>query len=356
MIETKKTSNFKVDDINFEKRKKDHIEYSLDPNSQWEYISGLANIQLLHDALPELDFSEIEIGETSLGYNWNCPIFVSSMTAGNKEGERINEVITDACSSKNWLMGVGSQRKELFDSEAAQEWKKLKISYPKIKWAANLGITQLIQIDIMQVEKLLDNLEAVALFIHLNPLQESLQLEGTPHFRGGVEKIITLTERLKIPIIVKEVGCGISEVTAMKLRTAKLTAIDVSGLGGTHWGRIENLRTPTTHELYSVGQNFKDWGIDTVESLLCLSQLNLPFELWASGGVRSGVDVAKLIALGAKMVGVAQPFLKASLKGVDSVIELMNQFESELKIAMFCTGIKNTNDLRARKVWKWKNK
>jgi isopentenyl-diphosphate delta-isomerase len=250
-------------------------------------------------------------------------------------------------------MGVGSQRKELQDLTAANEWASIRKTCPRVKWAANLGLSQLIQTPLDSVKRLIDNLEAVAFFIHLNPLQECLQPEGTPFFKGGLKTIENLAQQIKIPIIVKEVGCGISVHTAQRLREIGVHAIDVSGAGGTHWGRIETYRSEPEDVRHKVGLTFKDWGLDTVETLLALDQMNLPFELWASGGVRSGLDVAKLLAMNAKMVGVAQPFMKAALNSTEDVIKLMNQFELELKIAMYCTGVEKIDDFKQRKVWQW---
>jgi isopentenyl-diphosphate delta-isomerase len=338
---------------NFEKRKQDHIRLALDEKSQWEHGSLLNKIQLIPDSLPEIDLSDVNITSLNMQIQWGSPIFVSSMTAGHADSTRINHILSEACSAKSWLMGVGSQRKELQDISAAKEWATIRQSCPNIKWAANLGLSQLIQTSLDTVKKLIDNLEAVAFFIHLNPLQECLQPEGTPFFKNGLKTIEKLAQQIKLPIIVKEVGCGISVHTAQRLREIGVHAIDVSGAGGTHWGRIETFRSEPEALLHKVGLNFKDWGLDTVETLLALDEMDLPFELWASGGVRSGLDVAKLLAMNAQMVGVAQPFMKAALNGPEEVIKLMNQYELELKIAMFCSGVAKVEDFKHRKVWQW---
>lgn len=337
----------------FEKRKQDHIRLALDAKSQWEHGPLLNRVQLIPDSLPEIDFKDVQISTPNLNQHWASPIFIASMTAGHSDSTRINQILSEAAGAKSWLMGVGSQRKELQDLNAANEWKQIRKSCPKVKWAANLGLSQLIQTPVATVQALIDNLEAVAFFIHLNPLQECLQPEGTPHFKNGLKIIEVLSQKIKIPIIIKEVGCGISQHTAQRLREIGIYAIDVSGVGGTHWGRIETYRSEPEDLLYKVGTNFRDWGLDTVETLLALDDMRLPFELWASGGVRSGVDVAKLLAMNAKMVGVAQPFMKAALAGENEVIELMEQYELELKIAMFCAGVAKIEDFKHRKVWQW---
>lgn len=337
----------------FEKRKQDHIRLALDEKSQWEQSPLLNSVQLIPDSLPEIDLNNVDISIENMQIKWACPIFISSMTAGHADSTRINQILSEASSEKSWLMGVGSQRKELEDVLAASEWVTIRKSCPNVQWAANLGLSQLIQTPIDKVKKLIDNLEAVAFFVHLNPLQECLQPEGTPFFKNGLKTIEILAQQIKIPIIVKEVGCGISPHTAQRLREMGIHAIDVSGVGGTHWGRIETYRSEPEELLHRVGLTFKDWGLDTVETLLSLDQMDLPFELWASGGVRSGLDVAKLLAMNAQMIGVAQPFMKAAVKGYEEVIKLMNQFELELKISMFCTGIEKVEDFKNRKVWQW---
>jgi isopentenyl-diphosphate delta-isomerase len=337
----------------FEKRKQDHIRLALDEKSQWERGSLLNSVQLIPDSLPEIDFKDVDISVQNMQIQWGSPIFISSMTAGHADSTRINQILSEACSAKSWLMGVGSQRRELHDIAAANEWSTIRKSCPQVKWAANLGLSQLIQTPLDMVKKLIDNLEAVAFFIHLNPLQECLQPEGTPFFKNGLKTIEKIVQQIRIPIIVKEVGSGISPHTAQRLREMGVHAIDVSGAGGTHWGRIETYRSEPEDMLHNVGLTFKDWGLDTVETLLTLDQLNLPFELWASGGVRSGLDAAKLLAMNAQMVGVAQPFMKAALKGPEEVVKLMDQFELELKIAMFCTGVAKVGDFKHRKVWQW---
>jgi isopentenyl-diphosphate delta-isomerase len=337
----------------FEKRKQDHIRLALDEKSQWGQLPLLGKVQLIPDSMPEIDFSQVSISVQNMQLHWGSPIFISSMTAGHLESARINQILSEACSEKSWLMAVGSQRRELIDISAAKEWSFIRKNCPNVKWAANLGLTQLIQTPIDIINRLIDNLQAVAFFIHLNPLQECLQPEGTPFFKNGLKTIEKLVQQIRIPIIIKEVGCGISQRPAERLREVGVHAIDVSGTGGTHWGRIETYRSEPEDLLFKTGLTFKDWGIDTVETLLDLDQLNLPFELWASGGVRTGLDVAKLLAMNAKMVGVAQPFMKAALNGTEEVLKLMNQFELELKISMFCAGIEKVEDFKHRKVWQW---
>jgi isopentenyl-diphosphate delta-isomerase len=227
---------------------------------------------------------------------------------------------------------------------------------PHAVLAGNLGIAQIVSTSIDQIKKLIEGLEASALFVHLNPLQEVLQLEGTPQFKGGLQAIEKLCRDLPVPVVVKEVGCGISASTAKRLESAGVFAIDVAGLGGTHWGRIEGLRARDVNpeSLQSLAsETFRDWGLGVVESLLQVKEMADSCQVWASGGVRTGLDAAKLIALGASLVGIAQPLLKAAIQSDEALDLKMRQFELELKIAMFCSGAVRLQHLNRSKVVGW---
>lgn len=337
----------------FEKRKQDHIRIAMDPRTQASGLAGFDLVKLTHEALPDLDFSEINIQASLLGQDLSSPFYISSMTAGHEQGELINSRLTNLAQKRNILMGVGSQRRELSDPGALREWQRIRLQAPQAKLIGNLGISQIIQSTADQVEKLVDNLEAVGLFIHLNPLQECLQLEGTPDFRGGLKAIENLVRQLSVPVLIKEVGCGISASTLQRLNNIGVSVIDVSGKGGTHWGRIEGLRAEIQSPTYKAALVFQDWGISTVESL-CLGKETCDFsQIWASGGIRTGLDAAKLLAMGAAAVGVAQPFLEAALVSEEALFQRIDQLEFELKIALFCTGIGNLQDIKTKKVWAW---
>ncbi|RYZ64243.1 MAG: type 2 isopentenyl-diphosphate Delta-isomerase, partial [Proteobacteria bacterium] len=258
-------------------------------------------------------------------------------------------------SDRQLLMGVGSQRRELTDPEAAKEWQTIRAQSPNALLIGNLGIAQIIRTPVDQIRKLLDTLQAEALFVHLNALQECLQPEGTPEFRGGYEAIENLVQKLSIPVIVKEVGCGISATTLKRIYGLGVYAVDVSGLGGTHWGRVEGFRSSDEELLFQVAETFRNWGISTVQSLLSAKEINENYTVWSSGGVRDGLQAAKLLAMGSDMIGIAQPWLKAALADVPekAVNDLFEKLQLELKIAMFCTGIAKIENFRTKKVWKW---
>ncbi len=377
----------------FEKRKEDHISLSLENSSEALGGSELDRVRLTHNALPEINLEDIDISQRVLGhYKMKTPFLVSSMTAGHTESTELNTCLARACAQRSWLMGVGSQRRELEDERAKDEWKKLKDKVPNVHLMGNIGISQLIQVSPQKIRELTTALEAVAMIVHTNPLQESIQMEGTPHFAHGMEALSHLTQELDIPVILKETGCGISRETFLKISDLNLEAVDVSGFGGTHWGRIEGYRAkihleghprypekskpPRHSERHSeqpkqqepsvqressieeqlkirkarraleTSQVFAHWGISTLDSFLAGRDLQLPFELWASGGVRTGLDAAKLLALGAQMVGYAKPILQAALLGEDELDFKMSNLEYQLKVAMFCTGCINLNQLK----------
>lgn len=337
----------------FEKRKQDHIRIALAPRSQAEGLSGLDNVQLIHEALPNLNFKEVDSSTSFFSKKLSAPFFISSMTAGHEKGLEINSRLAKLSAEKQILMGVGSQRRELADSEARQEWKSVRKQAPKALLLGNLGIAQVIRTPVDQVQALVESLEAEALFVHLNPLQECLQPEGTTEFRGGEAAIEKLAKTLSIPVIVKEVGCGFSKDTLKRIYNLGVYAVDVSGLGGTHWGRVEGYRSEKTELLFQVAQTFENWGLSTVESLLSAKEIDEKIPVWASGGVRDGLQAAKLLALGADMVGIAQPWLKAALESPESVNDLYEKLLLELKIAMFCTGVANIGEFKTKRVWKW---
>ncbi len=335
----------------FVQRKQDHIRLAMSEETQAVGQSGLERITLIHEAFPEIDFADINISAHSLGMSLATPFLVSSMTAGHQEAANINRTLALACEQRGWLMGVGSQRRQLFDKATQHEWREVLQLAPKARLLGNIGLSQLINTPIADIQRLVDSIAAVAMIVHTNPLQEALQPEGTPHFKGGYRALEQLCHKLSVPVVVKETGCGFSKQTLLSLNSIGIAAVDISGFGGTHWGRIEGLRCPENSLAYNAAQTFKNWGISTVQSLLDAVEIYPNYQLWASGGVRSGLDAAKLLAVGAKLVGFAKPMLQAALHGIEAVVELMELFEFELKVAMFCTGCLDMTALQEKIVW-----
>jgi isopentenyl-diphosphate delta-isomerase len=332
----------------FEQRKQDHIKLALMPVNQANELNALDSVSLIHEALPDFNFDEISIASQRFGQTVKNPFMVSSMTAGHRDAMSINRHLMGACSASGWAMGVGSQRRELTDDKASFEWRPLRRDFPEVSLFGNLGIAQLISTPIAQIQSLIDTIEAEALIIHCNPLQECIQPEGTPHFKGSWQALANLVKKLSLPIIVKETGCGFSRPTLLRLNDMGIAAVDVSGLGGTHWGRIEGHRAIDESIRHKASATFHNWGINTVQSVSDAVDLKPVFEVWGSGGVRHGLDAAKLFALGASMVGFAKPMLTAALESMDDVLAVMASIEYELKTAMFCTGSRLLSDLKEK--------
>ncbi|WP_133127720.1 type 2 isopentenyl-diphosphate Delta-isomerase [Legionella nagasakiensis] len=332
----------------FEKRKQDHIELALMQDNQSHELNRLDRVVLMHEALPDIDFQDIDITGIRFGASVTKPFIVASMTAGHRDAVNINRHLIEACAHNGWAMGVGSQRRELTDRHAAFEWKPLRRDFPQVSLFSNLGIAQLISTPLPQIQRLTDAIEAHALIIHCNPLQECIQPEGTPTFKGCWYALERLVQQLPLPVIVKETGCGFSKSTLVRLNNIGIAAVDVSGLGGTHWGRIEGHRAIHEPIRQKASKAFRDWGINTVNSVCDAISLHASFEVWGSGGVRHGLDAAKLFALGATTVGFAKPMLDAALHSAEQVIQTMTSIEYELKVAMFCTGSRVLKDLKEK--------
>lgn len=336
----------------FEQRKKAHINLALDPRTQAQTASHFEKIKLVHEALPEINLSEVSIEAKLLENKFSSPHFVSSMTAGHQNSKTINLRLALAAAEKNWLMAVGSQRRELTDAKASAEWKAIKAQSPKTKFVSNIGLEELIQRPTSEILKLTESIDALGLYIHLNPLQEAFQNQNQANFKNGLVAIKKLCKASPIPILVKEVGYGVSKTTAQKLLQAGVEVIDVAGKGGTHWGVLEGLRDQShTGLLADASLAFKDWGFSAVESLLHCKTLTKKNHFWASGGIRTGVDSLKCLALGARAVGVAQPLMKAALESDEQIINVMNRFDYELKVALFGVGVSTLKELAKKKVW-----
>ena len=348
----------------FEERKREHIEFALASESQASGHSGLGNVHLFHDALPDLDFSEITLASLRFGKPSPSPFFVAAITAGHDDSFRLNDTIAACAGRHQWVFGTGSLRREVesLDTYWLDAWKDFRHRHPKLVIHANIGISQLLYVSFDNLKRVIDVLQAEALAVHLNPLQECLQTEGTPKFRGSLKALEKLCAQASYPVVLKETGSGFSKSTISKIADIGISAIDISGLGGTHWGRIEGSRAKrkNVNDLKALAsETFANWGESTVDSLVAVKECSPNNEVWASGGVRSGLDAAKLIALGARQVGYAQPILEAAIKGEEALDGWMEQQEFELKIALFCTNCNSPLTLQSKRgvlkeVWKAK--
>ncbi len=331
----------------FEARKRDHIQQALAPSNQAQGFSKLDRVRLRHEAAPEIDFKDVTLQATRLGQVSPTPFFVPAMTAGHLDAKSLNRTIARACQERGWAMGLGSQRRDLdAPASSVDGWAAFRKEFPKLTLFGNLGASQLVTTPLDSIERLADETGAQAWVIHFNALQEAIQPEGTPQFRGVLAALDGLVNRLKIPVIAKETGCGFSLATLKKFQEIGLGAVDVSGLGGTHWGRIEGARAADASLSARLADTFAQWGESTVDSVLNAAELQPRWEIWASGGVRNGLDAAKLIALGSHQIGMAQPVLRAAIEGDESVQRVMHQVEAELKTALFCMGCATVESLR----------
>ena len=340
----------------FEERKREHIQLALDTANQASGFSGLEQVHLFHEALPDLNFEDVTIQSKSLGNISATPFYIAAMTAGHADAPRLNMMLAKAAAVRGWAMGVGSQRRELENPASASidRWKQLRDEFPNLALYGNLGVSQLIHASTKEVQRLVDSMKATALMIHLNALQEVMQPEGTPQFKGALVALRRLSAELTVPVMLKETGCGFSEATLRRVADAGIAGVDISGLGGTHWGRIEGARAHEASIQREAAKTFATWGETTVDSVIAAKKvLPAKIEIWASGGVRTGLDAAKLIALGAHRVGFAKPALEAALKGEEDLQQWMAAREYELKVALFCTGCTNPNELRTQEnLWK----
>jgi isopentenyl-diphosphate delta-isomerase len=321
-------------------RKAEHIELALDPAAQL-LASAFDGVRLEHQALPEIDLGSVDCSTSFLGRRLAAPLLISCMTGGTTEAARINRHLALAAEEAKVALGVGSQRKAIEDPGQASTFEVRRYA-PSIPLLANLGAVQLnYGFGLAECRRAVEMIEADALVLHLNPLQEALQPEGQGDFAGLAEKIGAIVDGLEVPVIVKEIGCGLSAASARRLQEVGVSIFDCAGLGGTSWARIEATRARTPE----LGELFATWGVATVDSIVQLRAL-AGVQVIGSGGVRSGLDAAKAVALGADLVGLAQPFLRAAVDSSDSVLAVLARTRRELEIAMFCSGAATLEQLR----------
>lgn len=328
-----------------ERRKEEHIRINLEENVQFPRLTtGLETYHFLHQALPNLDLADIDTHLTLLGKQLSTPLFISSMTGGTPLAEKINIHLAEAAQEYGLAMGLGSQRAAIEDSSLATTFQVRRVA-PDILLFANLGAVQLnYGYGVEQCQRAVEMVEADALILHFNALQEAVQPEGDGNFAGLLAKIADVCRKVGVPVIAKEVGWGISEQAAHQLAEAGVAIIDVAGAGGTSWSEVEYHRAPNAFHA-RVARSFADWGIPTAESIQYARQGAPQLPIFASGGLRDGIDVAKCIALGTTLAGMAGPFLKAANESVEAVLALTHEINTQLRIAMFCSGAGNLTAL-----------
>jgi len=325
-------------------RKSDHIRINLEKKVNSSLATGLERFHFIHEALPEINLKDINLDLEIFGKTLKCPLLISSMTGGTKEAQRINLNLASSAQEMGVAMGVGSQRAAIEDSSLEVSFQVRRIA-PDVLLFANLGAIQLnYGYGVNECQKAVDMIKADALILHLNPLQEAVQPEGDTNFEGLLFKIEKVCKQLSVPVIAKEVGWGISKQTARKLVDAGISAIDVAGAGGTSWSQVEMHRAKNERQAELSGL-FTDWGIPTAESIQMVKEVTPETIIFASGGLRTGIDIAKCIALGATLGGLATPFLKAANKSIEKTIEAIEDISTALRVCMFASGIPDLKTL-----------
>jgi isopentenyl-diphosphate delta-isomerase len=345
-------------------RKQEHVALTLAKDVSFRCkTAGFERFEFQHNALPELDFSDVDPSTTFLGKKLSFPFVISSMTGGYDDATRINRQLAEVCAEKQIAMGVGSQRQALEDKKFHRSFSVVREVAPAIPVFGNIGAAEVAKLkDASKVKRLADLIQANAFAVHLNPLQELLQPEGDPHFRGVLNGIEMLVKELSIPVIVKEIGAGISLTVAKRLLDAGVRIIDVAGAGGTSWAGVEILRgskrsrgeKSARKQSGDPNDVFWDWGIPTVDALRQVRGLKMQMPtltIIASGGVTNGLDIGKSIAFGADLAGSARPMLKAlETGGKELLLATLSHWEHQLKGAMFLTGSRTIQDLQRQQM------
>jgi len=331
-------------------RKLDHIRLAIDSPVEHEYGTLLDRVALRHLALPELSLDDVDIETVFLGKRLRAPIMVTGMTGGHEAAARVNCAIAEAAAELGLAMGVGSQRAAIEHPELAHTFRVARDCGGDIPLVANIGAPQLVKgYGVAEAMKAVEMIDADALAVHLNAAQEAFQPEGDTDFRGVIEAVARLASTLPVPVIAKETGHGVGLEAARALRAAGIRFLDVSGAGGTSWVLVEKYRAEAVgnHVLASAAWTFRNWGIPTAQAVVEARWAAPDACIIASGGIRTGLDAAKAIALGADVVGVALPVMRAyAEKGTKGVKELLETIVAELRRAMFLVGAPSLAELR----------
>ena len=331
------------------RRKKEGIDIPLNEKVQGKQNSTLfEDILLMHNALPEIDYDQIDLTTTFLKRKFSAPLIIDSMTGGTDEALIINKRLGEIAEKYGLGMGLGSQRAGLRSDKLVESYAIARRVAPNAFLIANIGGAQLAEglskEDVIRIIKMID---ANALAIHLNPLQELVQPEGEPRFSGILNKISELIREIEVPVIVKEVGSGISPEVAIKLQQVGTSSINIAGAGGTSWAGIEKIRADNVNHYIksNLGALFWDWGIPTALSIILVSRV-IGIPIISSGGLRNGLEITKSLILGARMCAMAYPFLRKASESESSLDEYTQLVLAQIKSAMFLVGASNLDALR----------
>jgi isopentenyl-diphosphate delta-isomerase len=326
-------------------RKSDHIRINLEEDVRSGLTTGLERYRFIHRALPEIDLEAVNLSLNVLQRPLQAPILISSMTGGTDEAAKINRTLARAAQETGVAMGLGSQRAALEHPELAPTFK-VRQEAPDILLFANLGAIQFnYGYGLSECQAAVDMIEADALILHLNAVQEAVQPEGDTRFSGLAQQIEEVCRVLPVPVIAKEVGWGFSKEDVRLLREAGVAAIDVAGAGGTSWSQVEMYRAQTESQA-RLAAAFLDWGVPTSEAILNVRETAPELMVFASGGLRDGIDIAKSIALGATLGGMASPFLKAAVQSVEHTVTAIREIQRQLEVCMFAAGIADLTALQ----------
>jgi len=328
-------------------RKSDHLDLTISGDVGFRRTTLLEEVTLVHQPLPELALAEVDISTRLFGRRARSPVIIASMTGGNERAQRINRALAEVAERGGHALGLGSQRPVLksgrIDAELLATYQVRDIA-PTVPLLANLGVVQAAELPTALVEELVGAIGADALCLHMNVAQELIQPGGDRDFRGAVETFRRLASELSVPVIAKETGCGISRQAARLLAGAGVQHVDVSGAGGTSWVGVETRRA--SGDAARQGQEFWDWGIPTAASVLQVQEARFRTVI-ATGGIASGLDVARAIALGASACGIARPVLQAlDAGGIDGALGHLEQIDADLRAALLLTGSRDLAALR----------
>jgi isopentenyl-diphosphate delta-isomerase len=327
-------------------RKQNHLDLATSGDVGFRRTSTLFEcLHLVHDALPELDTASLDLSATVLGKRLKAPVLIAAMTGGTERARRINRELASIAEERGYAFGLGSQRAMHRDPNALSTYAIRDVA-PNALVLGNLGIVQATGMSTPEIRNLVTLVGADALCVHLNPAMELIQSEGDRDFRGGIATLERLVSELGVPVVVKETGCGLSPSVAQRVRALGVRHVDVSGAGGTSWVAVETERADVAAQR-SLGETFREWGIPTAASVALVARHGFD-TIFATGGIRSGLDIAKAIALGASAGGIARSSLQAlEAGGREAALAFFEGIEAELRAAMLLVGASNLDALRA---------
>ncbi|RDE17672.1 MAG: type 2 isopentenyl-diphosphate Delta-isomerase [Candidatus Thorarchaeota archaeon] len=327
------------------RRKLEHIEICLQEDVQTKSSTMFEDMHFIHNALPGIDKSSIDLTTNFLGFRASAPLVIAAMTGGHPDAYDINRRLAEAAEELKIPIGVGSQRAAIEDPSLAYTFEVVRKAAPSVPVIANIGATH-----VEAAREAVDMIGADILAIHLNPLQEAVQPEGDCDSSGTIDSIASVVDLVDVPVMVKETGAGISEGVARKLQEIGVDAVDVGGVGGTSWSAVEYFRALRDNDEVKaqLGLEYRDWGIPTALSVILVTQ-STDLDVVATGGIRTGLDVAKSLSIGAVAAGVAYPLLRPAVNGKTSeVVAELNRLIESLKVAMYLTGCETCDDLARR--------